>query len=108
MPKTKMGKWSLGLIILMPILFVIATSFMSTFYKSVQAGDTVLADVAQRPALALTMLAGVVCGVSAFITGLIAIINFKDRGILVFVSTIIGAAPTLYIIGEVVTAISSI
>jgi hypothetical protein len=59
-----------------------------------------LADIADRPALALTMLAGMATGVSAFITGLIAIIKLKERSILVYVATIVGAALIVFLIGE--------
>ena len=72
-PKTSLGKGSVGLIVVMPILFVIGSSFARSLYESVPAGSTLLADIAGRPALALTMLAGVVAGISAFITGLLAI-----------------------------------
>jgi hypothetical protein len=44
-----------------------------------------------RPALALTMLAGMVTGISAFITGLLAIVRQKENAILVYISTTIGA-----------------
>ena len=98
MPKTIIGKWSLGLIITMPLLFFIGMSFTNSLYKSVPAGDTILADIASRPALALTMLAGFASGISAFITGLFAIIKQKERAISVFISTIVGAALILYII----------
>lgn len=100
MPKTTLGKWSLGLIIVMPILFVIGSSFSNTLYESVPAGGSILADIADRPALALTMLAGMAAGVSAFITGLIAIIKSKERTILVYVATIVGAALIVFLIGE--------
>lgn len=99
--KTTLGKWSIGLIIAMPILLIIGTSFTSSFYKSVSAGGTILADIAARPALALTMLAGMVTGISAFITGLLAIIRQKENAILVYVSTVTGALLILFLSGEI-------
>lgn len=101
MPKTTLGKWSLGLIAAMPVLFFIGTSFTSLLYESVPAGDTILEDIAGRPALALTVLAGTVAGISAFITGLIAIIRQKERALLVYIATIIGTLLMLFLIGEV-------
>jgi hypothetical protein len=100
-PKTKLGKWSLGLIIAMPVLLSIGMSFTDSLYKSVPAGDTILKDIVQRPALALTMLSGIGAGVSAFIVGLIAIIREKERALLVYVSTIIGMLFSLFLLGEV-------
>jgi len=100
-PKTTLGQWSVGLIIAMPILFLIGSSFTNSLYKSVPAGDTILADIAARPALALTMLTGMVAGITAFITGLLAIIRQKERVLMVFVSCTIGALLVLFLAGEV-------
>jgi hypothetical protein len=100
-PKTKLGKWSLGLITVMPTLFFIGTSFTNSLYKSVPAGSTILEDIARRPALVFTMLVGMVTGISAFIVGLIAIIKQKERALLVYVATLIGMLLTLFLIGEV-------
>ena len=99
-PKTTLGKWSVGLIVAMPILFIIGTSFTNTLYKSVPAGKTIMADIVERPALALTMLAGMVAGISAFITGFLAIIWEKENALLVYVSTVIGALLVLFLYGE--------
>jgi hypothetical protein len=100
MPKTKLGKWSLGLIIAMPILIAIGSSFANTLYESVSSGSTLLADISGRPALAITNLAGMASGISAFITGLIAIIKQKERAILVYAATVIGAALIVFLVFE--------
>jgi hypothetical protein len=99
-PKTTLGKWSIGLIVAMPILFIVGTLFTNSLYKSIPAGRTILADIAARPALALTMLAGMVTGISAFITGLLSIIRQKENALLVYVSTVIGALLLLFLAGE--------
>jgi hypothetical protein len=101
MPKTKLGKWSLGLIAAMPVLFFIGPSLTNLLYKSVPAGNTILEDIAGRPALALTMLAAMVSGISALITGLIAVTRQKERAPLVYVAIIIGALLMLFLAGEV-------
>jgi len=101
-PKTTLGKWSVGLIIAMPILFIIGTSFTNSFYKSIPAGETILADIVARPALALTMLAGMGAGVSAFITGLLAVSRKKEEALLTYASTTIGALLMLFLIGEII------
>lgn len=100
MPKTTLGKWSVGLIVAMPLLFIIGTSFTNSLYKSVPAGGTILEDIAMRPALAFAMLVGMVAGISAFITGLLAIIRQKENALLVYVSTVIGAVLLLFLTGE--------
>jgi len=99
-PKTTLGKWSLGLAAAMPVLFFIGMSFTTLLYKSVPAGGTILTDIAVRPALALTMLAGMVSGISAFVSGLIAIIRQKERALLVYVATLIGALLIIFLLGE--------
>ena len=101
-PKTTLGRWSVGLVVAMPILFVIGSSFTNSLYRSVPAGGTILADIAARPALALTMLAGMVAGILAFIVGLLAIVRQKENALLVYVSTVIGALFMLYLTGEMV------
>jgi hypothetical protein len=101
-PGTALGKWSVILIITMPLLFVIGSSFTNTLYESIPAGNTILADIAARPLLALTMLVGMAAGVVAFILGLTSIIKNKERALLVYFSTLIGGLLILYLIGEVV------
>jgi Na+/phosphate symporter len=101
MPKTKLGWWSLGLIIAMPILFWTGMSLTDTLYQGVSAGGTIPKDIAARPALALTMLAGMGTGISAFITGMIAIFKKNERALLVFVSTVVGALLILYLAAEI-------
>ena len=101
MPKTNLGKWSVGLIIVMPVLFIIGTSFTNSLYQSVPAGDTILADIAVRPALALTMLVGMISGILAFITGLLDILRKKEKAVLVYISSLIGALLVLFLGGEI-------
>lgn len=102
MPFTALGKWSVGLIVAMPILFYIGGSFTDTLYASVPAGNSILEDIALRPALALTMLAGMVAGISAFVTGLVAIIK-KERAILVYIACIIGTLLLVFLAGEFIS-----
>jgi hypothetical protein len=101
-PITTLGKWSIGLIIAMPLLFVMGSSFTDSLYKSIPSGDTILADIAARPALALTMLAGMASGILAFITGLLAIIKQKENAVLVYISSAIGALLVLFLAGEII------
>jgi hypothetical protein len=88
----------------MPILFIIGRSLANSLYKSTPAGDTILKDIFARPALALTMLAGMVAGISAFLTGLLTILKQKEKALLVYVATAIGALLMLFLTGEVMFA----
>ncbi|MEE4194873.1 MAG: hypothetical protein V2J07_06720 [Anaerolineae bacterium] len=100
MPKTTLGKWSLILIVVMPVLLFVGTSLSGSLYEGVPAGDTLPQDILARPLLAVSMLAGFGCGIAALVTGLIAILKEKERAGLVFVSTIIGGLTTILIIGQ--------
>ena len=100
MPLTSLGKWSVWLIIAMPVLFVTGTFFTNSLYPSVPAGNTIMEDLAARPALALSMLAGMIAGVSAFITGVLAIVRHKDRTLLVVASSVVGALVVVFLTGE--------
>ena len=97
----RLSTWLLGLIATMLTLLFVGASFTNSLYKSVPAGSTILEDIAGRPALALTMLVGMVAGISTFIVGLIAMIKQKERALLVYVATSIGMLLILFLIGEV-------
>jgi len=100
-PKSNLGKWSIGLIIMVPILFYLGMSFVS-FYERIPAGETILHDIIVRPGIALPMLAGFISGIAAFFTGLIDIRTKKDRSILVFLSTTIGFFVLLWCLAQFV------
>ncbi len=102
MPKTKLGKWSVIFIPLMLVLFFVGTSLTDTLYEGVAAGGTIHKDIVSRPVLALSMLAGMAAGVTALVIGLISIIKKKERALLVYLSTLVGAGLTLFLIAEIV------
>lgn len=101
-PSTLLGRWSVGLIILMPIFFVIGLALAQTFYGSVPSGETILIDLSSRPFLALSMLVGMATGITSFITGLLALIKDSEKAIGVYISAINGGLLLLYLIAEVV------
>lgn len=100
LPASVLGQWSLGLIITMPILFFIGSSFTNSIYKDVPAAGTITADIAARPALALTMLAGMAAGILSFILGLVAVIWQKERTLLVYIAMGIGGLLLVFLAGE--------
>jgi len=100
LPKSCLGKWSVALIVAMPIFFYIGMSFVD-FYESVPAGKTIPDDIMVRPGVALPMLAGFVCGIAAFFTGIIGIIKKKDYSILIFLSSAMGFLTLLWCLAEV-------
>jgi len=101
-PGSTPGAWTIGLILAMPVFFILGMSLAGSLYEAVPAGSTIPADIGARPFLALSMLAGMVAGVSAFIVGLFAIFRKKESALLVYASTVIGGLLTLYLIGELI------
>lgn len=99
-PKTILGRWSVGLIIAMPIFFYIGMSFVS-FYESVSAGKTIPQDIVVRPGVALSMLAGFISGIAAFLTGIVGIIRKKDYSVFILLSTVIGFLVLLWCLAEI-------
>ncbi len=100
-PRTTGGKWSVWLIVAMAILLLVGSNLADTLYESVAGGSTILADIGARPALALSMLAGMAAGVAAFFTGLPAILRRRERAILVVASTLVGALVILWLAAEI-------
>ena len=102
-PDTNLGKWSMGLIVAMFVLFFIGTSFTYTLYASVPSGGTILQDIVARPALALTMLFGITTGILAFIVGAVAVAAKKERSVLVYISALIGMFLIIFLAGEFIS-----
>jgi len=102
LPKTALGKWSLGLIIITPILFFIGSRLVELLYEGVPAGRTIPEDVIVRPALALTMLSGMLFGSLAFFLGMIAIVKQGERALLAYTATVMGGMLILFLLAHVV------
>ena len=103
MAKTNLGKWSIGLILAMLVLFIIGMTLFSTVYSDVSSGETIWADISSRPGVSIPMLTGFAAGVAAFITGLIAVIKQKERSLLVYAAVIFGAVLIVFLAGEVIS-----
>ncbi|MDD3711130.1 MAG: hypothetical protein PHP37_00795 [Patescibacteria group bacterium] len=99
-PKSNLGKWSISLIIVAPILFYIGMSFIG-FYESVSAGKTIFNDIIARPGLAISMLGGFFSGIFAFLCGILGIMRKKDHSVFVFISTVSGFFVLLWVIIEI-------
>ncbi len=100
-PKTKLGKWTVALIILMPLFFFLGSLAVNSLYGSVAAGRTILEDIGKRPLVAFPMLLGMAFGISAFIFGIISIAKKKERAFLVYISTLIGFLLILFLLAEI-------
>ena len=93
-PKTKLGKWSVGLIIGFFLLF----AAMQILVVSGQKGGENLSDNL------ILAVAGILAGLSvivSFICGTIGIIKQKERSVFVFIAILIGFFILVLIFGEI-------
>jgi len=94
MPKTILGRWSVGLIVLFLLLLVL---FHILVASGQRGGETFFSN----PYLAFTGIFIAMSGISSFFTGIFSIIRNKERSILVFLSTLIGLFVLLFVFGEI-------
>ena len=101
MPKSALGKWSVGLILAMLVLLYVGMSLPNRLYASAPASETIIDDIQNRPTLVISMLFGFGAGIAAFITGLITIIRDKERNLLVYLSSLVGAGLIIFLLAEI-------
>ena len=94
--KTKQGRWS-AIFIAVFFLCFIAMQIL------VAAGQTGGEGFPGNLLLFIPGVLGAAFGVVAFFTGLFAIIRKRERGILVFVITLIGLLITFFLLGEILS-----
>lgn len=93
---TKAGKIS----VISCVVFVGAFIYMNLLVAFGQEGGDTLLD---NPLLALGGVTLALSGISAFASGIIATFKYKDRSLLVFISTLIGFLITMLLLGEIVS-----
>ena len=101
MPQSSTGKFAVAMIIMMPVLFVIG-GMMASMYDGEAAGETILADIAARPGVAIPMILGFVSGIEALIASSLAIVRKKDHALLAYVALVIGITLVVFLVGEFV------
>ncbi|MBI4407379.1 MAG: hypothetical protein HY565_02660 [Candidatus Kerfeldbacteria bacterium] len=101
-PVSTFGKWSLYFILAMVILIIVGT--LSVNLYEVDPGTGLMGDLINRPLVGFPNVSGVLCGLVAFVLGLLAIIKNKDRSLLVFVPTVLGGLIFIFLIGELIGA----
>ncbi len=94
LPKTKLGKLSVILMLTFFVFFFLG--FVSTnLYRGVPAGNSILADVKNRPFLAIFIILSLFSAVVSMIIGIIAVIK-KERFFLVYFAILIGFLITFF------------
>jgi hypothetical protein len=93
MPKTVLGKWTVGSII---AFFVFFASLVLLAVSGEKGGDTLF----DNPRLAFAGIFAALSALAAFFTGIFSIIKSRERSPVVFVSTAIGFLVLLFLLGE--------
>lgn len=94
MPKTKVGKWS-GILLAVFLVFLIA-SLLFLHLLEFRRGSA---------QLLIPAIIAFIAGIGAFVTGLISLLKFKDRSVIVILATIFGFFATLICAMEMVELI---
>jgi hypothetical protein len=97
MPKTRLGRWSGGLLAVFLVFFV--ALILGGKFGGLTPGTPLMI------ALGLCMMSA---GIATFDTAVISQVKFKDRSIVVMAATVIGFIATLFIIVEIVEVVGGI
>lgn len=95
MPKTTIGKWSIGLFFSFALCFVVFIILVAAGYRG---GDS----LSSSPALTIPGLLGGIAAISSFVTGLTSVIKSKERSTLVIVAIVIGFFFSFLVLGELI------
>ena len=96
MPKTLLGKWSVGLII---AFFLLLATGMFVVSVLGQSGVETFFD---NPTISIPMLSAGASAIAAFFTGIISIWRYKERSVFVFIATLMGFFVLWFVLGEII------
>lgn len=96
MPKTILGQWSVKLIVLFLVFLLVGFAVIASGQRG---GEYFFSNLL----ISIPMVLAGICGLVSFFTGLISIVKNKERGILVFVSTLVGLFVLFFISGEILS-----
>ena len=94
-PTSKLGKWSIGLLIAFLLFFTLHQLISATWHGE---GQTFL----HKLVFVAPLVLAAISGAAAFFTGIIAIIKSKERSIPVFLTTLMGLFILIFCLGEVI------
>ncbi len=93
-PKTVLGKWSVGLLVAFILLFAL-------FQDLVASGQRGGAGFFDKLVLAIPGILMAVCGIAAFLAGFTSIVNNKERALTVFLASLLGLLVLVFVLGEI-------
>ncbi len=94
LPTTTLGKWSIGLGIALISFFILSFAIIILGHQT--GGETFLDNLY----IAIPMLLAGISGIFGLITGMIGILRYKERSVLVFLSAAAGLFVLLLVVGE--------
>ena len=97
LPKSSLGRWSVGLAAAFILLFVLFQTFAASVRRNPVSNPG-----PPSPVILMAVVADYISGIAAFVTGLISIIKSKERSILVFLVVVVGVLALLFLLGEVI------
>ena len=95
LPKTRPGKWSVLLLIGFIVFFGLFFILVATGQRG---GETFFSNLF----LTVPVLIAAVSGIAAFFAGITGIIKDRERGVIVYMSTLIGFLILLYCLAELI------
>jgi hypothetical protein len=93
LPKTTLGKWSLGTILVGILLYLV-------FFIVVRVGFRSGVNVPASPTILLFISA-----IASMVGGIFSIIKSKERSILIFLSVAIGVFALVFLVGDLVDSL---
>jgi hypothetical protein len=94
LPRTNPGEWSAILIVVLMVSFAM-------FYSFVAAGERGGMTFFSNLLLAIPMVIAGISGIAAFVVGLVAMLRYRERSILVYITTAMGLFVLIFSLGEI-------
>jgi hypothetical protein len=98
LPITKLGKWSLVLLLGFFLLFIFTIVVIVGIFK--QEGGESFTD---NLLISIPMLSAFGLAITALLSGIVSVLKYKERALLVYLLIILGLIITLYIFGDLIT-----
>jgi cell division protein FtsW (lipid II flippase) len=95
MPKTRLGQWSVGLVVLFFLLF--ATGIFIISRQGPRTDETFF----DNPVASIPVLSAGASAIASFFTGVLSIWKYKERSIFVFVACLIVLFVLIFLLGEI-------
>jgi len=94
LPTTTLGKWSIGMGLSLILFFILSFAIIILGHQT--GGET----FSDNLYIAVPMFLAGISGIAALITGIICILRYKERSVLVFMAALIGLFVLFLVLGE--------